>query len=85
MLFNKRSYLRSPYCSFLRLFHPHTHIYTAERAQNEQKEIGDVKTYGMFDKIHFSWGRASQLELNGSRGVFITGPVARFITSDEVK
>lgn len=58
-----------------------TIVYT----QNEKKEIGDVKTYGMFDKIHFGRGRTSQPELNGSRGVFITGPVARFITGDEVK
>lgn len=42
--------------------------------QNEKKEIGDVKTYGMFDKIHFGPVFYSPAKLNGWRGVFITGP-----------
>lgn len=54
-------------------------------AQNEQKEIGDVKTYGMLDKIHFGplarqvkWLKRCFYNRSTSAG-------ARFITADEVK
>lgn len=54
-------------------------------AQNEQKEIGDVKTYGMLDKIHFGplarqvkWLKRCFYNRSTSAG-------AQFITADEVK
>ncbi|KAK9692459.1 hypothetical protein QE152_g35150 [Popillia japonica] len=78
-----------------------TYIYKGERTvtlganhywfhiQNERKEIGDVKTYGMFDKIHFgpanvpftpsnSPFRPNSRPAAAKRCVFITGPLRVF-------